>query len=144
MDVIESHLESFSELLSAEEVVLFERTTFLVVSHISRPSQGQILDPQRFEKVSSIIKSFKLSCGYHSPLTHSKPNSRKLNSEFLSFELRTGAFSAFIDRLTPTTQIMIIIADPTIGIPSLRSFGDTIDGRIGCDDDEFGGCEETF
>lgn len=41
---------------------------------------------------------------------------RKLNSEFLSFELRTGAFSAFIDRLTPTTQIMIVIADPTIGI----------------------------
>lgn len=35
----------------------------------------------------------------------------------MSFELRTGAFSAFIDRLTPTTQIMIVIADPTIGIP---------------------------
>ena len=64
MDVIESHLQSFSELLSAEEVVLFERTTFLVVSHISRPSQDQVLDPQRFEKVSSIIKSFKLSCGH--------------------------------------------------------------------------------
>ena len=42
---------------------------------------------------------------------------RKLNSEFLSFELRTGAFSAFIDRLTPTTQIMIVISDPTIGKP---------------------------
>jgi len=100
-DVIEAHLKSFAELVSAEEVVLFERTTFLVVSHISRPSHGEILDPQRFEKVSSIVKSFKLSCG-------------KLNSEFLSFELRTGAFSAFIDRLTPTTQIMIVIADPTI------------------------------
>jgi Ras-related GTP-binding protein A/B len=34
----------------------------------------------------------------------------------MSFELRTGAFSAFIDRLTPTTQIMIVIADPTIGM----------------------------
>jgi len=100
-DTIEAHLESFAELLNAEEVVLFERTTFLVVSHISRPSQGQLLDPQRFEKVSSIIKSFKLSC-------------QKLNSEFLSFELRTGAFSAFIDLLTPTTQIMIVIADPSI------------------------------
>lgn len=39
-----------------------------------------------------------------------------MNSEFLSFELRTGSFSAFIDLLTPTTQIMIVIADPTIGI----------------------------
>ena len=62
--MIEAHLKSFAELLLAEEVVLFERTTFLVVSHVSQPSQGQILDPQRFEKVSSIIKSFKLSCGY--------------------------------------------------------------------------------
>ena len=61
--MLEAHLESFAELLSAEEVVLFEKTTFLVVSHISRPSPGsQTLDPQRFEKVSSIIKSFKLSC----------------------------------------------------------------------------------
>ena len=47
---------------------------------------------------------------------------RKLNSEFLSFELRTGAFSAFIDRLTPTTQIMIVIADPTIGKHPFFSF----------------------
>ena len=45
----------------------------------------------------------------------------KLNSEFMSFELRTGAFSAFIDRLTPTTQIMIVIADPTIGISPVDS-----------------------
>jgi Ras-related GTP-binding protein A/B len=115
MDIVEAHLKSFAELLSAEEVVLFERTTFLVVSHISRPSQGQILDPQRFEKVSSIIKSFKLSCGYGA--SKSATDDRKLNSEFLAFELRTGAFSAFIDRLTPTTQIMIVIADPTIGLP---------------------------
>jgi len=62
-DIIEAHLKSFAELIKAEEVVLFERTTFLVVSHVSQPSQGQVLDPQRFEKVSSIIKSFKLSCG---------------------------------------------------------------------------------
>jgi Ras-related GTP-binding protein A/B len=64
-DIIEAHLKSFAELVQAEEVVLFEKTTFLVVAHVSRPSQGQVLDPQRFEKVSSIIKSFKLSCGYH-------------------------------------------------------------------------------
>jgi Ras-related GTP-binding protein A/B len=114
-ETIEAHLKSFAELVSAEEVVLFERTTFLVVSHVSQPFQGEILDPQRFEKVSSIIKSFKLSCGCTSPLKLTS-DGRKLNSEFMSFELRTGAFSAFIDRLTPTTQIMIVIADPTIGI----------------------------
>ena len=66
---------------------------------------------------------------------------RKMNSEFMSFELRTGAFSAFIDRLTPTTHIMIVIADPTIGISPLGSLGNC---RICCDDDEFSSCKETF
>ena len=33
----------------------------------------------------------------------------------MSFELRTGTFSAFIDRLTPTTHIMIVLADPNVG-----------------------------
>lgn len=102
--------------------MLFERTTFLVVAHVSNPSHGQILDPQRFEKVSSIIKSFKLSCGCDPSLRQRTINDRKVNSEFLSFELRTGSFSAFIDRLTPTTQIMIVIADPTIGTPSLERY----------------------
>jgi hypothetical protein len=65
-----------------------------------------------------------------------------MNSEFMSFELRTGAFSAFIDRLTPTTQIMIVIADPAIGIFPVRNSGGNC--RICCDDDEFSSCKETF
>jgi Ras-related GTP-binding protein A/B len=127
--------------VSAEEVVLFERTTFLVVSHISRPSHGQILDSQRFEKVSSIIKSFKLSCGFDLILFSVNPH-RKLNSEFSSFELRTGAFNAFIDRLTPTTQILIVIADPTIG-NGLRVFWTNQD-RIGDNNDEPCGRTQTL
>ena len=42
---------------------------------------------------------------------------------------------------------MILIADPTIGIslpPPEVEVVDMADDRIGCDDDEFGGCEETF
>ena len=131
-ELIEAHLKSFAEVLGAEEVVLFERTTFLVVAHVSLPSATTaILDPQRFEKLSSIIKSFKLSCGL-SPsfssiffcylsvhimcvVNDADFGGRKLNSEFMSFELRTGAFSAFIDRLTPTTHVMIVLADPKIG-----------------------------
>lgn len=67
-EVIEAHLKSFAEVLGAEEVVLFERTTFLVVAHVSLPSATTAaLDPQRFEKLSSIIKSFKLSCGFNPP-----------------------------------------------------------------------------
>lgn len=41
------------------KVLLFERATFLVISHTERRMHR---DPHRFEKVSNIIKQFKLSC----------------------------------------------------------------------------------
>jgi hypothetical protein len=64
----------------------------------------------------------------------------KMASEFLSFELRTGAFSAFIDQLTTTTQIMIVIADPTIGSRLITD----ANRRIGCNHDESSSSKETF
>jgi len=42
-------------------VVLFERATFLVISHASHTQAN--FDTHRFEKISNIIKQFKLSCG---------------------------------------------------------------------------------
>lgn len=100
--VLERHLRSFADILEAEEVVLFERTTFLVISHASRmkhdpaKKSASLPDPHRFEKISTIVKQFKLSCS-------------KMQSQFVSFELRAARFSAFIDKLTPNTLIMVIM-----------------------------------
>ena len=41
------------------QVVIFERATFLVIAHSTHRSFS---DVHRFEKVSNIIKQFKLSC----------------------------------------------------------------------------------
>ena len=41
------------------EVVLFESTTFLVIAHATLAEHADI---HRFEKISNIIKQFKLSC----------------------------------------------------------------------------------
>ena len=41
------------------QVLLFEKATFLVIAHAERDSAR---DPHRFEKISNIIKQFKLSC----------------------------------------------------------------------------------
>ena len=46
-------------LSEADEVVLFEKATFLVISHVNKREHP---DVHRFEKVSNIIKQFKLSC----------------------------------------------------------------------------------
>lgn len=58
---LEQSLSEFANIIDADEVLLFERATFLVVSHAQRKAHK---DPHRFEKVSNIIKQFKLSCRY--------------------------------------------------------------------------------
>ena len=95
---LEHQLRQFCGVCEADEVVLFERATFLVISHANRKPHA---DVHRFEKISNIIKQFKLSCG-------------KMGSMFTSMEVRNSRFSAFIDSLTPHTYVMVIISDPAI------------------------------
>ena len=98
---LEKHLKVFAENADAEEVVLFERTTFLVISHATRGSTVHP-DSQRFEKVSNIVKQFKLSCS-------------KVQSQFTSFEMRGSNFSAFICQYTGDTYILVIMGNSTTG-----------------------------
>ncbi|KAJ3075028.1 hypothetical protein HDU98_009472 [Podochytrium sp. JEL0797] len=106
---LETQLENFCRICDADEIILFERTTFLVISHSTRseflpaerPTTQLIPDAQRFEKVSNIIKQFKLSCS-------------KNQAQFQSMEVRRKGFSAFVDVLTPNTYVMVVTSDPTI------------------------------
>lgn len=95
---LERHLNHFAELIDADEVLLFERATFLVISYCQRKHHRDI---HRFEKVSNIIKQFKLSCS-------------KLAAQFQSMELKNSRFAAFIDIFTPNTYVMVIMSDSSI------------------------------
>ncbi|EMR10280.1 GTP-binding protein gtr1 [Pneumocystis murina B123] len=97
---LEKHLKQFALHVEADEVVLFERTTFLVISHTSRPEFNHP-DLHRFEKISNIVKQFKLSCS-------------KMQSQFILFELRTCPFSAFIAPYACDTYILVILSDPLV------------------------------
>lgn len=57
--ILERSLEDFCDVCGADEAVLFERATFLVICHAARRSHA---DSHRFEKISNIVKQFKLSC----------------------------------------------------------------------------------
>ena len=104
--VLETQLADFSAVCSADEVVLFERATFLVISHTSRLAPEHY-DDHRFERVSNIIKQFKLSCS-------------KTQSQFQGMEVRNSQFSAYIDVFTGNTYIMVIqAAGPSAkGVPT--------------------------
>lgn len=95
---LESHLNNFCSVCEADEVVLFERATFLVISHATRQEQR---DVHRFEKISNIIKQFKLSCG-------------KAGTQFRSMETRNAVYAAYIEEFTANTYIMVVVSDPTV------------------------------
>ncbi|CAG8603277.1 6810_t:CDS:2 [Paraglomus brasilianum] len=95
---LEERLTNFAEICEADEVVLFERTTFLVISHSSNIAHT---DVHRFEKISNYIKQFKLSCS-------------KFQAQFKSMEMRQPNFAAFFDVLTSHTYVMVIMSDTSI------------------------------
>ena len=95
---LEGMLANFANIIDADEVLLFERATFLVISHCERKPHGDI---HRFEKISNIIKQFKLSCS-------------KLAATFQSMEVRNSCFSSYIDLFTSNTYIMVVMSDTTI------------------------------
>ncbi|KAI8968028.1 rraga protein [Mycotypha africana] len=96
--VLESHLSQFCRICDSDEVVLFERTTFLVIATAATvPHQ----DHHRFEKISNIIKQFNLGCS-------------RSQTRFKSMEIRGSSFTAFVDVLTNNTYIMVVMSDPNI------------------------------
>jgi len=98
ISILESHLDNFCKICEADEVVLFERATFLVICHAL---QAEHYDTHRFEKISNIIKQFKLSVS-------------KTQAQFQGMEVRNKNFAAFIDSFTANTYIMVVLTDPTI------------------------------
>lgn len=54
------------------------------------PPETPIFDAHRFEKISNIVKQFKLSCG-------------KAQSQFQGMDVRNSKFTAFIDAFTANT-----------------------------------------
>lgn len=67
----------------------------------TRSAPGPHFDAHRFEKISNIVKQFKLSCG-------------KAQSQFQGMEVCNSRFSAFIDAFTVNTYIMVIVSDPNV------------------------------
>lgn len=81
---LQNHLSHFLQVTSATEVVLFEKTTFLVISSVTATGEQSSIaasaagtkapesgkeeavdsdwDTRRFERISTMVKAFKLGC----------------------------------------------------------------------------------
>lgn len=116
MSLFNSNLLKLNEVLDTEEIILFEKTTFLVISSTAsiqkqmerqnsnsgpKLSNGSLesLDPKRFEKISNIIKTYKQSIS-------------KLRTNFQNLVIRGSSGAHFyIDILTDNLFIMIVLKD---------------------------------
>ncbi|KIK58152.1 hypothetical protein GYMLUDRAFT_45347 [Collybiopsis luxurians FD-317 M1] len=132
--VLSRHLNIFAEACSATEVILFERTTFLVIATSSNssasppasssasassssssslspssssPSDPHQLDPKRYERTSELIKAFKWSCS-------------RVREEFHCLEMDMYDFTAVLDEMTKNTYVMVVVHDPTIETAAIK------------------------
>lgn len=64
LDIIEGYLEHLAGVIEAEEVILFERTTFLTVMSVTTSTGNQNPYADRYERLSNIVKTFKHSLAY--------------------------------------------------------------------------------
>ncbi|KAK5116167.1 hypothetical protein LTR62_008493 [Meristemomyces frigidus] len=99
---IEAMLQKLAALLNARELILYERATCLVVTHITRGSEGSNPYADRFERISSILKTHKHSMAKHSGLMAAEVT-------FAELQIKTGGFMFFITRLTENTNLAVVM-----------------------------------
>jgi Ras-related GTP-binding protein A/B len=102
LDQIEKHLGDLGRIIQAEEVLLFERSSFLVVS--SWCSEIGAMNPtsDRFERFSNIIKNFKQTTSRYT-------GTPKSAEQFSLLELKLATFSLFIVKFTTNTYLSVCL-----------------------------------
>ncbi|CAK7268811.1 GTP-binding protein gtr1 [Sporothrix epigloea] len=101
--LIETNLGHLGRLVEAQEMLLFERTSFLVVSHWNSAEGAANPCEDRFERMSNILKTFKSSLARY---TGTPRNAE----QFKLFELRFGVrFNLFIGKFTTNTYILVVL-----------------------------------
>ncbi|KAK3621341.1 GTP-binding protein gtr1 [Elasticomyces elasticus] len=99
---IEDMLRRLANLLDARELILYERTTCLVVTHITRDAEQRNPYNDRFERISSILKTHKHSMAKHTGTMASEVS-------FAELQIKTGDFMFFITRLTENTNLAVVM-----------------------------------
>ncbi|KAK1065524.1 GTP-binding protein gtr1 [Friedmanniomyces endolithicus] len=110
---IEEMLGRLAGLLEAREVVLYERTTCLVVTHVTRGAEEGNPYGDRFERMSSILKTHKHSMARHTGTMASEVS-------FAELQIKTGEFMLFITRLTENTNLAVVMASDEASFNAAR------------------------
>ncbi|KAI0317574.1 Gtr1/RagA G protein conserved region-domain-containing protein [Amylostereum chailletii] len=147
--VLTKHLTTFAQACSATEVILFERTTFLIIassavqpppasslltlpsSSPSHPSTSPILPPAPLtSSTSSLLSPAAAEAARALNATRYERTSElikalkhscsRLREEFHSLEMELPEFTAVLDEMTKNTYVLVVVHDPTIETAALK------------------------
>ncbi|OQO14098.1 hypothetical protein B0A48_00974 [Cryoendolithus antarcticus] len=110
---IENMLRKLADLLDARELILYERTTCLAVTHVTRSAESQNPYEDRFERISSILKTHKHSMAKHTGMLPSE-------AAFAELQVKTGEFMFFITRLTENTNLAVSMSSDEAAFNAAR------------------------
>lgn len=113
-NTIETMLQKLATLLDARELFLYERTTCLVVTHVTRGIEAENPYTDRFERISSILKTHK-----HSMATHTGTMPSEVS--FAEMLVKTGEFMFFITRLTENTNLAVVMPSDEASFNAARA-----------------------
>ncbi|GFZ48207.1 GTP-binding protein GTR1, partial [Saitozyma sp. JCM 24511] len=119
--LITSHLTFLRDLCLAVEAVVFETDTFLVIAKSGSPLDGdsstlderevagnaKVLDRQRFEKISEIVKGFRKTC-------------QRNGEQWVGFESTFDECKVVLEPLTKNTFILVVSVDPIMEVGMLQ------------------------
>jgi Ras-related GTP-binding protein A/B len=143
--VLSRHLTTFAEACNATEVILFERTTFLVIATSAVPTAESSLPVENApespaDTTGSSVGTTASSTSSYTPARPSatgasdghaleptryertselvkafKHACARVRAEFRALELEGAEFTAVLDELTKNMYVLVIAHDPTIG-----------------------------
>lgn len=115
LGIVNQRLQTFCETTEVDEIILFEKSTFLIISWCKLKKEGKDLKKDddsrknilKYERISTIMKQFKISCN-------------KVGSEISMLSIQNPTFKAVIDEFTCNTFILLVTLNPHIKCPALH------------------------
>ena len=111
--LMERYLKKLALATQAEEVILFERATFLKVISVTTDEGDRNPYPDRMEKISNFVKSFKHSLqAYTGHESASHP--------FGEFGISCPRFNLLLGRLTGNSYVLVVGPPGGTGLQNVR------------------------
>ena len=102
---LNSSIQQICQIAQCDEIILFEKSTFLIIAYYQKTNDTKSIS--RYERISAIIKLFKISCN-------------KAGADIKSLMIQNPNFEAVIEDFTNNTFILLVSQNKSIKTAALK------------------------